>query len=285
MDLHSSAAVALTGFESLLLHGAAALYLAGALWGVVALAHPRVFRVAGAHALIVAAVLAQAVFYGAMWRRAGALPVEDIFGVLTFLTWAIALMYLALAAVYRVWTLSAFALPLAALFLAGASALVWTSRRPSAPGAALWPSVHIGTMLFAYAAFAVGFAAGVTYLVGEWRLKRKRPGGALGRLPPLEALDRVTVGAVLVGFACLTFGILAGALWAAERGVPAREWALSAIVLASGAGWAVYAVWLHLRLRQLVRGHRVMLVELLGFGLMSLAAFVVDPVFGGLHRY
>ena len=87
--------------------------------------------------------------------------------------------------------------------------------------------VHVISMLFAYAAFALASVVSITYVLLFRELKRKQPGVFFARLPSLRALDQMNLRAVVVGLVFLTIGVGVGVLWAAQAralcaGRPAR---------------------------------------------------------------
>ena len=73
-----------------------------------------------------------------------------------------------------------------------------------------WLVVHISALLAAYTALLFSLIASVLYLVQERRLKSKEGVGFLAWLPPLETMDRIASLSLLIGFPCMTLGLLAG---------------------------------------------------------------------------
>ena len=63
------------------------------------------------------------------------------------------------------------------------------------------------------ALLALGSLAGELFLVEHGRLKRKRGPQLGGLLPSLEALDRASAAALLVGFSLLSLGVVSGGIW------------------------------------------------------------------------
>lgn len=79
-----------------------------------------------------------------------------------------------------------------------------------------WFWVHVSSLLFAYATFALAGMLGVTYLLQFTEIKKKHLGYFYERLPSLQTLDVMNFRAVVFGWACLTVGVAAGAWWASQ---------------------------------------------------------------------
>jgi ABC-type uncharacterized transport system permease subunit len=77
-------------------------------------------------------------------------------------------------------------------------------------------TVHIVSMLFAYASFALAFVLGVTYVLLFKEIKAKHLGFFYARLPSLQALDAMNGRVITIGWVFLTLGIAVGALWATQ---------------------------------------------------------------------
>ena len=130
--------------------------------------------------------------------------------------------------------------------------------------------LHVLCSLLSYAAFLVAFIAGMLFLVQERQLKRKRMGVLFHRLPSLSFLDRTNFLMISSGFwflsAGLAFGLIGTRLW---RG---RWWTGDPKEYLTVTLWGAYCVLWLVRLRSTLRGRRVALLSILGFGFV-LAAF------------
>src|SRR5262249_53284513 len=76
--------------------------------------------------------------------------------------------------------------------------------------------VHVSSLLFAYASFALACVLGVTYVLLFKELKAKHLGFFYARRPSLQVRDRINHGAIVIGWIFLTVGIIVGAIWAAQ---------------------------------------------------------------------
>ena len=88
------------------------------------------------------------------------------------------------------------------------------SPRPSSQASLF--TVHIVSMLFAYASFALAFVLGLTYVLLFKEIKAKHLGFFYARLPSLQALDAMNARVVTVGWLFLTLGIAIGGIWATQ---------------------------------------------------------------------
>jgi ABC-type transport system involved in cytochrome c biogenesis permease subunit len=79
-----------------------------------------------------------------------------------------------------------------------------------------WFWVHVSSLLFAYASFALAGVLGVTYMLQFKEIKKKHLGYFYTRLPSLQILDIMNSRAVTVGWLFLTFGVIVGAVWTAQ---------------------------------------------------------------------
>ncbi len=77
-------------------------------------------------------------------------------------------------------------------------------------------TLHIVSMLFAYASFALACVLGVTYVLLFKEIRAKHLGFFYTRLPSLQVLDVMNGRAITVGWIFLTLGVAIGGLWATQ---------------------------------------------------------------------
>lgn len=77
-----------------------------------------------------------------------------------------------------------------------------------------WFWVHVSSLLFSYASFALAGVIGVTYILQFKEIKKKQLGYLYQRLPSLQVMDVMNGRAVAVGWCFLTLGVAVGAFWA-----------------------------------------------------------------------
>ena len=76
--------------------------------------------------------------------------------------------------------------------------------------------IHVSSLLFAYASFALACVIGITYVLLFKEIKAKHLGFFYARLPSLQVLDRMNQRAIVIGWIFLTIGMVVGAVWAAQ---------------------------------------------------------------------
>jgi ABC-type transport system involved in cytochrome c biogenesis permease subunit len=111
-----------------------------------------------------------------------------------------------------------------------------------------WFWVHVSSLLFAYASFALAGVVGVTYVLQFKEIKKKHLGYFYTRLPSLQVLDRMNSRAVAIGWVFLTAGVIVGVVWASQaRAISPNDPNLRAMslndpkILFAIVTWAVYS--------------------------------------------
>ena len=136
-----------------------------------------------------------------------------------------------------------------------------------------WFTIHIGTAVFSYAAYAIAAAIGVRYLMLEKKETAKH----------LRELDSLAYKLVSFGFLMLTIVILTGCIWAEQAWGsfwtwdPKEVWALIT--------WIVYAIYLHQRVRMNWRGHKMAIFAIAAFVFVMFTFVGVNTLMSGLHSY
>lgn len=116
--------------------------------------------------------LAQTGFIVLRWIVGGHFPISNMFEFLAFLAYSIILAFIVIFLVYRVSVLGAFAMPIGIIMLAYASVFP-KEVAPLIPALqSYWLQLHVTTAAIGEGAFAVGFAAGLMYLVRTVDLKK-----------------------------------------------------------------------------------------------------------------
>ena len=141
------------------------------------------------------------------------------------------------------------------------------------------PDPDISALLAAYTALLFSLIASVLYLVQERRLKSKEGVGFLAWLPPLETMDRIAYLSLLIGFPCMTVGLLAGSL-IAQLSVGAAYF-LDPKVLLSFGMWGLYV--LLVRRSTGLRGRRAIYLSSVVF-LVVLSVWAANQ-FSSVHRF
>lgn len=160
-------------------------------------------------------------------------------------------------------------------------------RRPEPPSRELFHSpifaAHVSLALVGYASFVVAAVYGFLFL----RLYRELKGGSFstfyGRLPPLEVMERMMLGALTVGFAALTGAVCLGAFWA-ER-LFHQAWLRDPKIAATLAIWALYGVALLLRRLQRWKGRQTAIVSLAGLAAIVFSLVAINFFFTDFHEF
>ena len=113
----------------------------------------------------IAGLAAQLVFFFARWYVAGHIPTSNMFEFMTFLAMMIMAAFVVIYLIYRSALIGMFAMPVGVIILA--YALVFPPDiQPLIPALqSYWLYIHVTTAALGEAFFAVGFAAGLMYLI------------------------------------------------------------------------------------------------------------------------
>ena len=137
-------------------------------------------------------------------------PLTNLFEVLIFLAWSIALIYLAVGPTYRLSLMGAFTAPLVLLVQGFALMAPIDIRHPVKLPANSWLEFHASMSMVAYGAFALACIAGVMYLVQERQIKTHQLRSIFYHLPPLSDLFTAITRLLWLGFALYTLGLASG---------------------------------------------------------------------------
>jgi ABC-type uncharacterized transport system permease subunit len=208
--------------------------------------------------------LAQTGLLAVQAARADGFPWSTWAGALNLLSWLVvgAFLIWGCRPPYRLLGLGV--MPVAALLLALAYAGGGIGAEGDHPGVVL--GLHVALMLAAFAGFTLAAGLAAFYLWHERRLKRREARILRVRVPPLEALERLSARTAGVSLAILSAGIGLGFVSLADDG--ARFDATMAVTLAA---WAIFVAVLGLRRLAGLRGRRAARATLAGFALVLLA--------------
>jgi ABC-type transport system involved in cytochrome c biogenesis permease subunit len=235
--------------------------------------------------IIVAAAGLVAQTLGLVFRgvSAGHFPFSGLYESMVLVAWAIVLVWHVLESFTKIKAVGLYVMPVVLVLLT--VALISYD-----PPAGLVPAlrsdvviVHVAVMLVAIGCLYVAGGAAIIYLIEEALLRRRKPGGVLGRLPSLAALDRLIYHATLLGLPFLTMGMAAGVIRAETFKVPG--WPTDPMVLLSAAAWAVYLALIAGRVRGDWSGRSVSWLAVAGLVLLLVIRFAAVPYLSGFHTY
>src|SRR5436189_3038071 len=165
--------------------------------------------------LLVFAALAHTFVIGMETMDVGHVPVAGATSAISTFVWLLALSYLYVEMTTDERAMGVFILPLlVALQALPAFRPGIEDRAPVLQGPLF--GVHVSSLLFAYASFALACVIGITYVLLFKEIKAKHLGFFYARLPSLQALDRMNQRAIVIGWVFLTVGLIVGGVWAAQ---------------------------------------------------------------------
>jgi ABC-type transport system involved in cytochrome c biogenesis permease subunit len=155
----------------------------------------------------------QAVAIVELGRAAGRIPVDNFFQTLNLCAFLVALLFLAVEWRYDFASTAVAHFPLVFVMTLAAA-----TERPMAAltdvrGRQTWLAIHIVLVLAGYASLLLTAVASICYLIQERRLKSKKPGRLMERLPPLATLDNLISGSLGVAFVLITLALVLVIMW------------------------------------------------------------------------
>lgn len=144
-------------------------------------------------------------------------------------------------------------------------------------------AIHVSLALLGYAAFVVAAVYAFLFLQLYRDLKAGRFSTFFGKLPPLEALERMMIGALSAGFLTLTGAVVTGAFWA--EGLYHNGWLRDPKILVTLATWVLYGAALLLRRLRRWQGRQTALASLAGLGVILFSLVAVNFFFTDFHGF
>ena len=227
-----------------------------------------------ASTLLIAAALAHTFVIGMQTMEAGHVPVGGATSAISTFVWLLALAYLYTEMTTDERAMGVFILPLLVALQAIPAVRPGVEERAAVLQGPLF-GVHVSSLLFAYASFALACVLGVTYVLLFKEIKAKHLGYFYARLPSLQVLDAMNGRALTIGWIFLTVGITVGGVWASQvqGSSDPRAQAMSAVdpkILVALVCWAVYSFALFARRAIGWTGRRGAWLSALGFVIVLL---------------
>jgi ABC-type uncharacterized transport system permease subunit len=139
-------------------------------------------------------------------------PLSEWSPAMSLTVWLTVLFFLLLRLRMRISGMVVFVAPPA--FLGMVFTCLWLPTSGSVhPDSGFWSHAHIMLATSGLALLTVASAAGGLFIFANRLLKDRRPAARRIGLPSLEALDRVNLVALSVGFPLLTLGLITGILF------------------------------------------------------------------------
>ena len=213
-----------------------------------------------------------------LWNHAsdsdGGVPFSSWHLWFVMAAWLLAAIYLGLAASRPQSPIGIFALPvtLALILAAQLSDPQAGFRRDEAR--TVWEGVHGVALLLGTVTTALGFVAGLMYLVQSYRLKHKllpRPGF---RLPSLEWLQTVNKQTLYVTAILVAIGVFAGVVLNVNQG--GIQWSDALIVSSAGLlAWLFAATLFEMLYKPAQQGRKIAYLTIANFVFLAAVLWIV----------
>ncbi|MBA3271803.1 MAG: cytochrome c biogenesis protein CcsA [Acidobacteria bacterium] len=242
--------------------------------------------------LLVAGALAHTFVIGMQTMEAGHVPFAGTTQAISTFVWLLALAYLYTEVTTEERGLGVFvmAIIVALQVLPAVQGPGVEPRSPVLEHPLFW--THVAALLGAYASFGLAAVIGITYVLQFKEIKAKHLVFFFNRLPSLQVLDVMNSRAVFIGWALLTVGLCAGALWVtdalaiapADPRVRAMSFGDPKIFVAL-VTWAVYTFQLVARRLIGWRGRRSAYLSAVGFAIVLLNFVLVSYFLTDSHNF
>jgi ABC-type transport system involved in cytochrome c biogenesis permease subunit len=242
--------------------------------------------------LLVLAALAHTFVIGMQTMEDGQVPVAGATSAISTFVWLLALAYLYTEMTTDERAMGVFILPLLLAFQAIPAFRPEIEERHAAVLQGPLFGIHVSSLLFAYASFALACVIGITYVLQFKEIKAKHLGFFYARLPSLQVLDRMNQRAIVIGWAFLTIGVVFGAMLVVQARVVAgsdpRVQAMSLgdpKIFVALVCWAVYSFELFAARRIGWGGRRMAYLSAFGFAIVLLNFVPVSYFLTTSHNF
>ena len=242
--------------------------------------------------LLVAAALSHTFVIGMQTMAVGHVPVAGATSAISTFVWLLALSYLYVEMTADERAMGVFILPLIVALQAIPAFRPGVDDRAAVLQGPLF-GVHVSSLLFAYASFALACVIGITYVLLFKEIKAKHLGFFYARLPSLQVLDRMNQRAIVIGWIFLTIGIIVGGIWAAQArgGYGAGDPRVQAMsledpkIFVALLCWVVYSFELFAARRIGWGGRRAAYLSALGFLIVLFNFVPITYFFSKSHNF
>ena len=241
--------------------------------------------------LLVAAALSHTFVIGMQTMEVGHVPVAGKTSAISTFVWLLALSYLYIEMTTEERAMGVFIQPLLVALQAIPAFRPGIEDRAAVLQGPLF-GVHVSSLLFAYASFALACVIGITYVLLFKEIKAKHLGFFYARLPSLQMLDRMNQRAIVIGWIFLTIGLIVGGIWAAQaRGYAASDPRVQAMslrdpkIFAALLCWIVYSFELFAARRIGWGGRRAAYLSAIGFVIVLFNFVPISYFFSTSHNF
>jgi len=241
--------------------------------------------------LLVASALAHTFVVGMQTMEAGHVPVTNASSAISTFVWLLALAYLYTEMTTDERAMGVFILPLLVALQIIPVIEPGVEDRAAVLQGPLF-GLHVSSLLFAYASFALACVIGVTYMLLFKEIKAKHLGFFYARLPSLQVLDSMNQRAIVIGWTFLTIGIVIGTIWAGQaRGYAGGDPRVQAMslqdpkIFVAVLCWAIYSFEVFIARRMGWGGRRTAYLSALGFAIVLLNLVPINYLLTTSHNF
>jgi ABC-type transport system involved in cytochrome c biogenesis permease subunit len=241
--------------------------------------------------LLVLATLVHTFVIGMQTMDVGHVPITNPSSAISTFVWMLALAYLYTEMTTDERAMGVFILPMLVALQALPAFQPGVEPRAEVLQGPLF-GVHVSSLIFAYASFALACVIGITYVLLFKEIKAKQLGFFYARLPSLQILDSMNQRAIVVGWVFLTLGMIAGAVWTPQaRAYAAADPRVQAMslqdpkIFVALVCWAVYSFEVFAARRIGWGGRRAAYLSALGFAIVLLNLVPISYFFTSSHDF
>lgn len=190
--------------------------------------------------------------------------------------WILVVLYLAMAISRPQASIGIFMLPVVLALILAATFADPQATFPRSEALSLWYAVHGLALLLGTVTAALGFVAGLMYLVQSYRLKHKLPPRPGFRLPSLEWLQSMNRQTLYVSAVLVAGGMFAGIVLNVIRVEKSVPWS-DRVIVSSGIllGWLFAATLFELFYKPAQQGRKVAYLTVANFVFLGAVLWIV----------
>ena len=228
---------------------ATALYVAGFIFGTIALLRERRHSRAIMYVLIAAGFVLQTIGLYFRGLAVKGCPIGNTFEIFQFTAWSATALYLVIGATFRLSLLGYFTSCLTAtLTLVSLAIPAWDATRRVGLFPNAWIEFHAALAIFSYGVFGLLALTSIMYLLQVFSLKQHRLHGLFSFLPPIRDLDHINLRLLKFGTLLMTASLAVGSVyWLRDTSTVTLAKLIPTLAI-----WVAYATALGLRLASLL---------------------------------
>jgi len=242
--------------------------------------------------LLIFAAFAHTFVIGMQTMEVGHVPIAGTTSAISTFVWLLALAYLYIEMTTDERAMGVFILPLLVALQTIPALRPSVEAQSDVLRGPLF-GIHVSSLLFAYASFALACVIGITYVLLFKEIKAKHLGFFYARLPSLQMLDRMNQRAIVIGWIFLTIGLIVGGIWAAQArgGYGAGDPRVQAMslqdpkIFVALLCWIVYSFELFAARRIGWGGRRAAYLSAIGFVIVLFNFVPISYFFSRSHNF